>query len=92
VTSWGWPASTLVANDTGGAIAQIFAAQHPQRLTSLTLTNSETHDNLPPKAFLPTVLLARAGLLAGTGPRLLHDLPRTRKRVYDSGYQDGSAG
>jgi pimeloyl-ACP methyl ester carboxylesterase len=42
----------LVANDTG-AIAQIFAAQHPQRLTSLTLTNCETHDNLPPKVHSP---------------------------------------
>src|SRR5215469_14658161 len=28
----------LVANDTGGAIAQIFAARHPPRLASLTLT------------------------------------------------------
>src|SRR5579864_658241 len=29
----------LVANDTGGAIAQIFAARNPQRLATLTLTN-----------------------------------------------------
>ena len=43
----------LVANDTGGAVAQVFAAQHSQRLTSLTLTNCETHDNLPPKVHSP---------------------------------------
>src|SRR4249920_166560 len=29
----------LVANDTGGAIAQIFAARYPERLATLTLTN-----------------------------------------------------
>jgi pimeloyl-ACP methyl ester carboxylesterase len=78
----------LVANDTGGAIAQVVAAQHPELLTTLTLTNCETHDNIPPKAFLPTVLLARAGLLARIGPRLLRDLRRARKLVYGSGYQD----
>src|SRR4051812_48081991 len=36
------PAVDLVANDTGGAIAQIFAARHPERLRSFTLTNCET--------------------------------------------------
>src|SRR5947207_2255024 len=34
----------LVANDTGGAIAQIFAARHADRLATLTLTDCETHD------------------------------------------------
>ena len=29
----------LVGNDSGGGIAQIFAASHPQRLRSLTLTD-----------------------------------------------------
>ena len=43
----------LVANDTGGAISQVFAAGHPDRLHTLTLTNCEAHDNLPPKALLP---------------------------------------
>ena len=32
----------LVANDTGGAIAQIFAARYPHRLATLTLTNCDT--------------------------------------------------
>jgi pimeloyl-ACP methyl ester carboxylesterase len=54
----------LVANDTGGAIAQIFAARHPRRLASLTLTNCDTVGNLPPEAFKPTVELAAAGNLA----------------------------
>ncbi|MES9536552.1 alpha/beta fold hydrolase [Actinomadura sp. NPDC000600] len=78
----------LVANDTGGAIAQTFAARNAHRLATLTLTNCETHGNLPPRALLPVIMLARAGLLARTAPRMLRDLPRARRRVYGSGYQD----
>jgi pimeloyl-ACP methyl ester carboxylesterase len=40
----------LVANDSGGAVAQIFAARHPERIRSLTLTNCDVHDNYPPPA------------------------------------------
>ena len=78
----------LVANDTGGAVAQVFAAGHADRLHTLALTNCEAHDNLPPKALLPTILLARMGLFARIAPRLVRDIPRGRKRVYGSGYQD----
>jgi pimeloyl-ACP methyl ester carboxylesterase len=78
----------LVANDTGGAVSQVFAAGHPERLHTLTLTNCEAHDNLPPRAFLPTVLLARLGLFARIAPRLVGDIGRARKRVYGIGYQD----
>ena len=80
----------LVANDTGGAISQVFAAGHSERLHTLTLTNCETHDNLPPMAFLPTILLARMGLFARLAPRMTRDLRRARKRVYGMGYQDVS--
>ena len=79
----------MVANDTGGAITQVFAASHPGRLHTLTLTNCEAHDNVPPKALLPAVLLARMGLLARLAPRLMpHDNPRTAKRMYGRTYQD----
>lgn len=79
----------LVANDTGGAVAQIVAAHQPQRLATLTLTNCETQGNVPPRAFKPAVLLARAGLLAPLfGPRLLRNLPATRKRMFGKTYQD----
>jgi pimeloyl-ACP methyl ester carboxylesterase len=81
----------LVANDTGGAVAQIVAASAPHRLRSLILTNCETHDNVPPKAFLPAVLAARAGLLARQGAKLVDDIPRARKRLYRSGYADVTA-
>jgi pimeloyl-ACP methyl ester carboxylesterase len=79
----------LVANDTGGAVAQVFAAGHAERLHTLTLTNCEAHDNVPPKALLPAVLLARTGLpVWRLTPRLARDIPRGRKRFYGSGYQD----
>jgi pimeloyl-ACP methyl ester carboxylesterase len=54
----------LVANDTGGAIAQVFAARHPERLRTFTLTNCDTHDNLPPEQFKATVEMAERGELA----------------------------
>lgn len=54
----------LVGNNTGGAVAQILAATHPDRVRSLTLTNSDVHDNFPPEAFLPIKELATQGLLA----------------------------
>lgn len=79
----------LVANDTGGAIAQVFAARHPDRLHTLTLTNCEAHNNLPPKALRPAVLLMRAGLpLWRLCPRLARNIPRARKLTYGSGYQN----
>jgi pimeloyl-ACP methyl ester carboxylesterase len=55
----------LVANDSGGAIAQLFAAKYPKRLRSLTLTNCDAHDNWPPAALAPTMEAAKSGALAG---------------------------
>ncbi|HKA03342.1 MAG TPA: alpha/beta hydrolase [Acidimicrobiales bacterium] len=78
----------LVANDTGGAVAQIFAGRHPERLHTFTLTNCDTHDNVPPEAFLPTVELARAGQLAPGAPDLLADLAVARAAVFAMGYED----
>jgi pimeloyl-ACP methyl ester carboxylesterase len=54
----------LVGNDTGGAVAQIFAARHPERLRSLTLTNCDCEGNFPPADFAPVIDLAREGQVA----------------------------
>ena len=79
----------VVANDTGGAVTQVFAANHPERLHTLTLTNCEAHDNVPPKALLPAVWLARMGLHARLAPRLMAPgNPKTPKRVFGRTYQD----
>ena len=80
----------LVANDTGGAVAQVFAARNPDRLATLTLTNCETHTNVHPAPLWPALVLARLGLIAVLGPRIPRDIQRARKRFYGSGYQDVS--
>jgi pimeloyl-ACP methyl ester carboxylesterase len=77
----------LVANDTGGAIAQIFAARNPQRLASLTLTNCDTDGNLPPESFKPTVELARSGNLAPSAVALFADLGAAAQVAFGSGYE-----
>jgi pimeloyl-ACP methyl ester carboxylesterase len=69
----------LVGNDSGGGIAQIFAALYPDRVRSLTLTDCDTHDNWPPEAFKPFLAMAAGGGLRGTLDAMLSD-----KRVYRS--------
>jgi pimeloyl-ACP methyl ester carboxylesterase len=63
----------LVGNDSGGGIAQIFAALYPERVSSLTLTDCDTHDNWPPEAFKPFLAMAAAGGLRGTLDAMLSD-------------------
>jgi pimeloyl-ACP methyl ester carboxylesterase len=69
----------LVGNDSGGGIAQIFAAMNPSRVRSLTLTDCDVHDNWPPEAFKPFLEMAAAGGLRGTLDAMLAD-----KNVYRS--------
>jgi pimeloyl-ACP methyl ester carboxylesterase len=69
----------LVGNDSGGGIAQIFAAFHPRRVRSLTLTNCDAHDNWPPEEFKPFLSMAAAGGLRGALDAMLAD-----KSVYRS--------
>ncbi len=54
----------LVANDSGGAVAQLFAVQHPERVRSLLLTNCDVENDSPPPSLLPLIALARAGKFA----------------------------
>jgi pimeloyl-ACP methyl ester carboxylesterase len=41
----------LLANDTGGAYAQVFTAQYPDKVSHLILTNCDAFEVFPPKAF-----------------------------------------
>ena len=77
----------LVANDTGGAIAQVFAARNPQRLATFTLTNCDTSDNLPPESFKPVVEQAIAGTLAPVAVELIKDLAAAREIAFGTGYE-----
>ena len=50
---------TIVGNDSGGAMSQVFATRHPQRVGRLVLTNCDTHDNFPPGIFKTMPPLAK---------------------------------
>jgi pimeloyl-ACP methyl ester carboxylesterase len=69
----------LVGNDSGGGIAQIFAANYPERVRSFTLTDCDAHDNWPPEAFKPFLAMAAAGGLRDTLNAMLND-----KSIYRS--------
>lgn len=77
----------LVANDSGGGIAQILAARHPERLRTLTLTNCDVHDNWPPPALGPTRELIAAGGFADLAEQMLDDVEVARA-AFAVAYQD----
>ena len=68
----------VVANDSGGGIAQILAAHHPDRIRSLVLTNCDVHDNWPPPAFQRAVAAAKAGAFGPIGQKMLADVDFAR--------------
>jgi pimeloyl-ACP methyl ester carboxylesterase len=50
---------TIVGNDSGGAMSQVFVTRHPERVARLVLTNCDTHDNFPPGIFRALPELAK---------------------------------
>jgi haloalkane dehalogenase len=54
----------LIANDSGGAAAQLFAVRHPKRVRTLILTNCDAGADCPPQIILPGIAHAHAGLAA----------------------------
>jgi pimeloyl-ACP methyl ester carboxylesterase len=50
---------TLVGNDTGGAICQLVATRHPERLARLVLTPCDAYENFLPPMFRPLQVLGR---------------------------------
>ena len=55
----GLETATLVGNDSGGAIAQMVAVDHPDRVTRLVLNSSELYEYFLPPLFKPLQLAAR---------------------------------
>jgi len=51
----------VIANDSGGAVAQLLLARHPGRVRSLLLSNCDTEQDSPPPALAPVIALARQG-------------------------------
>lgn len=68
----------LVANDSGGAIAQILSARCPERVRTLALTNCDTHDNIFPPAVVPLFEAIKAGKLLDIFEPMLTDAARAR--------------
>ena len=72
--------AVLLGNDTGGALCQVLATQHPERIGALVLTDCDAFDNFPPSFFKLLVLAARMpgalrALLAGMRFRALRRSP-----------------
>jgi pimeloyl-ACP methyl ester carboxylesterase len=57
---------TIVGNDSGGAMSQVFVTRHPERVGRLVLTNCDTHDNFPPSIFklMPPLAKLPGGMTA----------------------------
>lgn len=51
----------VIANDSGGAVAQLLVVAHPRRVRSLLLTNCDVENDSPPAALLPVIELSRQG-------------------------------
>lgn len=76
----------LVANDTGGAISQITAANHPERIGRLLLTNCDAFENFLPPAFRPMQWAARVppvlnGMMQGMRFAPMRRLPTAYGRL-----------
>ena len=71
----------VVANDTGGAVAQVFAARHPERIRTLTLTNCDVHENFPPESFKPFIALAESGEFGPMVAAMAGDLDLARSEA-----------
>ena len=54
----------VVANDSGGAVAQLLVTRHRERVRTLLLTNCDTEPDSPPPAMKPVLEMARAGTFA----------------------------
>jgi pimeloyl-ACP methyl ester carboxylesterase len=63
----------LISNDSATTIAQLLAAEHPDRVRSMLITNGDVHTNSSPEQLKPTIEEARKGLLIGRLEKQLID-------------------
>ena len=52
----------IIANDSGGAVAQLFMSRYEARVRTLVLTNCDVETDSPPESVLPVIDDARGGL------------------------------
>jgi pimeloyl-ACP methyl ester carboxylesterase len=70
---------TVIGNDTGGAISQIFTTRHPDRVERLLLTNCDMLDVFPPFPFnlMPPLARLPGGMSAMAAPFRIGAVRRT---------------
>ena len=51
--------TTVIGNDTGGALTQILITNHPERVGDVVLTPCDAYDNFPPRRYAYLVAAAR---------------------------------
>jgi pimeloyl-ACP methyl ester carboxylesterase len=69
---------TIVGNDSGGAMSQVLATSHPERIGRLVLTNCDTHENFPPGIFkaMPPLAKLPGGMFVLAAPFRIEALAR----------------
>ena len=69
---------TIVGNDSGGAMSQVLATRHPERIGRLVLTNCDTHENFPPGIFkaMPPIAALPGGMSLLAAPFRIGALAR----------------
>jgi pimeloyl-ACP methyl ester carboxylesterase len=75
---------TIVGNDSGGAMAQVLATRHPERIGRLVLTNCDTHENFPPGIFkaMPPLAKLPGGMTLLSAPFRIGALARAAFRPF----------
>jgi pimeloyl-ACP methyl ester carboxylesterase len=77
----------VVANDTGGAVVQVLAANNPERLRTLTFTNCDVHDQIPPDAFREGTEAAARGELAPAVTQFAENPGLARRSALGQSYE-----
>jgi pimeloyl-ACP methyl ester carboxylesterase len=75
---------TIVGNDSGGAMSQVLATRHPERIGRLVLTNCDTHENFPPGIFktMPPVAALPGGMALIAAPFRIGAIARAAFRPF----------
>lgn len=75
---------TIVGNDSGGAMSQVLATRHPERIGRLVLTNCDTYDNFPPGIFkaMPPIAKLPGGMTLLAAPFRIGALARAAFRPF----------
>jgi pimeloyl-ACP methyl ester carboxylesterase len=72
----------LLGVDTGGAVAQVVAVEHPERLGALVLNGCDAFEHFPPPILEPFIAAARLGAPAFTAALSLLRTRFGRSRAY----------